>query len=247
MKTVASKIGLSPGKQLLSSREKMLLTAIVVYSFIPTFGGLLRLVDLANGSSMLPDNLRALSAPLPIVLHILSSFVFCIFGAVQFSPSIRRNQPDMHQMVGRFVAIAGCVSAATGLWMTVYFVFPAELQGSLLYVARIVLGIAMIGCIFRALVAIRSKNVPQHSAFMLRAYAIGQGASTQAFLGIGWMIFTQTELSGALRDVQMVFAWVLNLMVAELLIRKRLPPRRFQTPGADAARARTQSHPITVK
>ena len=221
----------------------MLLTAIVVYSFIPTFGGLLRLVDLANGSSMLPDNLRALSAPLPIVLHILSSFVFCIFGAVQFLPSIRRNQPAMHQMVGRFVAIAGCVSAATGLWMTVYFVFPAELQGSLLYVARIVLGIAMIGCIFRALVAIRSKNVPQHSAFMLRAYAIGQGASTQTFLGISWMVLTETELLGVQRDVQMVFAWVLNLMVAELLIKKLLRPRRLQTPSLDVARARTQTHP----
>lgn len=241
MKRVENKISLPPGKKLLSRREKMLLTAIVVYSFIPTFGGLLRVVDLANGSTMLPENLRALSVPLPIVIHILASFVFCIFGAVQFLPGIRRDRPNIHRSVGRLVAIAGCVSAATGVWMTVYFTFPAELQGSLLYLARIVLGTTMIGFIFRSVVAIRSKNLSKHRAFMLRAYAIGQGASTQTFLGIGWMIFTGTELLGPLRDIQMVFAWVLNLMVAEFLIKKLLPSRRLQTPGVDATGARTQS------
>ena len=43
----------------------------------------------------------------------------------------------------------------------------------------------MIGFIVWAVIAIRSRNVFQHSASMLRAYAIGQGASMQAILGIG--------------------------------------------------------------
>jgi len=62
---------------------------------------------------------------------------------------------------------------------------------------------------------------------MLRAYAIGQGASTQTFLGIAWIIVFGTDLLGPLRDGMMVFAWVLNLLVAEFLIVKILTPRKL--------------------
>ena len=60
---------------------------------------------------------------------------------------------------------------------------------------------------------------------MLRAYAIGQGASTQTVLGIGWMIALGTEPLGPLRDGMMVFAWGLNLLTAEFLIRTMFAPR----------------------
>ena len=57
---------------------------------------------------------------------------------------------------------------------------------------------------------------------MLRAYAIGQGASTQAFLGISWIVVAGTEPLGPLRDGLMVFAWVLNLLVADFVTGKFL-------------------------
>lgn len=62
---------------------------------------------------------------------------------------------------------------------------------------------------------------------MLRAYAIGQGASTQSFLGLGWIIASGTEPLGPLRDGMMVFAWALNLLVAEYLIGKFLAPNKL--------------------
>ena len=106
--------------------------------------------------------------------------------------------------------------------MTHFFSFPAELQGSLLYGVRIILGLSMIGLIAWALMAIRSHNYLHHGASMLRAYAIGQGASTQALIGIGWIIITGIEPQGSLRDFLMVFAWAFNLLTAEWLIRKFL-------------------------
>lgn len=72
----------------------------------------------------------------------------------------------------------------------------------------------MIGLIAWAVVAIRNRNHFQHSACMLRAYAIGLGASTQAFVGIGWMMFTGIEPQGPLRDGLMVFSWAINLLAA---------------------------------
>ncbi len=208
--------------KVLGRREWAILIAIILYSFIPAFGGLFRVLELAGGPAVAPENLRALAAPLPIVLHILSSSLFCLLGAVQFLPSVRRDQPATHRVIGRTVAIAGCISAATGLWMTHYYTFPNELQGNLLYLVRMILGSTMIGLIGSAVVAIRYSNVFQHSASMLRAYAIGQGASTQAFVGISWIIVFGAEPLGPLRDGMMVFAWVLNLLVAEFLVRRFL-------------------------
>jgi uncharacterized membrane protein len=206
--------------KVLTRAEWAILAAIIIYSFIPTFGGLIRVLELAGGPAIAPENLRALAAPVPIILHILSSFLFCIVGAIQFLPSIRRHHPAIHRCFGRLVWAAGCISAGSGLWMTHFYSFPADLQGNLLYWVRIMLGCLMIGFIARAVTAIRSQNIFGHSAAMLRAYAIGQGASTQTFLGIGWMIISGTELLGPIRDNVMVLAWALNLMVAELVIRK---------------------------
>lgn len=216
--------------QPISRPEKLLLIALVIYSFIPAFGGLFRILELAGGPALgLPDNPRALTAPVIIGLHILSSAVFCIAGAVQFLPSLRRQHAGAHHIIGRAVAAAGCLSAATGLWMTHFFSFPVQLQGILLYGVRIILSLSMIGLIAWAVTAIRNRNHYQHSACMLRAYAIGLGASTQTFVGIGWMIFTGFESQGLMRDSLMVFSWAINLLAAEWLIRKFLRRRTRRT------------------
>lgn len=156
-----------------SRSELILFALIVVYSFVPAVGGLLRVLELVGGPAIIPENPRALSTPFPITLHILTSFLFCIAGALQFLPSIRRHHPATHRVIGRTVVLAGCLAAASGLWMTHIYVFPAELQGNLLYWVRMVLGSLMIGFIVWAVAAIRSRNVFRHSALMLRAYAIG--------------------------------------------------------------------------
>jgi len=212
-----------------SSREWMFPAIILIYSFVPTFGGLFRITELLGGPAIVPANPRALAHPLPVVLHILSSFLFCLLGALQFLPSLRRHHLGPHRMIGRVVAAAGCMSALTGLWMTHFYAFPQDLQGSLLYWVRILLSLSMVGLIVWAVIAIRSRNILAHSAAMLRAYVIGQGASTQAVLGISWMVAFGTEPLGSLRDVMMVLAWVLNLLIAELLISKMFAPRTLPT------------------
>jgi uncharacterized membrane protein len=206
--------------------EWAVLGLILVYSFIPVIGGLIRVLELAGGPQIAPENPRALLAPLPITLHIFSSILFCVLGAFLFLPSLRRKRPATHRAIGRVAALAGCISALTGLWMTHFYVFSEALQGPLLYWVRLVLGTAMVGLIFWAVIAIRSRKVFQHSAAMVRAYAIAQGASTQAVMGITWIIVVGSEAMGPLRDGLMIFAWVLNLLVAEIFIRSILRPAR---------------------
>ncbi|WP_257883920.1 DUF2306 domain-containing protein [Roseobacter insulae] len=220
---------------ILSRREWGLFLAIVVYSLIPTFGGLFRVLELAGGPSIVPENPRALADPVPIILHIVGSFLFCIAGALQFLPGIRHYRPAMHRGIGCVVAVAGCVSAASGLWMTVAFDFPAALQGTILFFVRINLGVLMLCLIIWAILASRSGNIFRHSASMVRAYAIGQGASTQALFGIGWMVIAGTEPAGSLRDGLMVGSWAVNMLIAEVVIGKLLRPKRFRAAGHSRA------------
>lgn len=203
----------------ISRRERTFLALVLLYSFIPAVFGLLRIPELFGGPLIMPPNPRAVIDPVPISLHILGSSVFCLVGAVQFLPSLRRHRPALHRTLGRVVAAAGCVSALTGLWMTVSYVFPDALQGPLLYGARVILSLTMFGFIAWAIVAIRSRQLAAHRAAMLRAYAIGQGASTQTALFVIAMIFMNTEPLGIDRDLMMIGAWIINLAVAELLIR----------------------------
>lgn len=205
---------------IITKRQALLLAALFVYSFVPTVGGLFRIVELANGPSIMPPNPRAIADPMPIVLHVIGSFVFCIFGAVQFLPNLRRALPRVHQINGYAVAVAGILSAATGLWMTQAFVFPEALQGALLYWARVFLSVAMMGLIVSAISSAKCGEVFHHQANMMRAYAIGQGASTQAFLGMATLVLTGIEPTGPLRDGMMVLAWAINLYVAEFLIHR---------------------------
>jgi len=210
----------------ISRREWAFLALVFLYSFIPAVVGLFRIPELLGMPAIVPPNPRAVIDPVPITLHILGSSVFCLAGAVQFLPSLRRHRPALHRTLGRIVAAAGCVSALTGLWMTVSYAFPAALQGTLLYGARIVLSLAMVAFIAWAVVAIRSRNLAAHRAAILRDYAIAQGASTQTALFLITMIFVGTEPLGVARDLMMMAAWAINIGVAEVLIHRAFGTRR---------------------
>lgn len=215
--------------KLFTRREWAVLFVIVIFSSLPTIGGLVRLTELAGGPSILPKNPRALASPWPIILHILGNFVFCIAGAIQFLPSLRRHYLKTHKMLGRVMVIAGVLSASTGLWMTFFFTFHVTNQGDLLFSVRVILGFAMIGLLGLAIIAVKARSFKCHGASMLRAYAIGQGASTQALLGIAWILSVGAEPTGFFRDCFMVFCWILNLLVAEALIHFLITKPAFTT------------------
>ena len=99
----------------ISRREWAFLALVLLYSFIPAVVGLVRLPELLGAPAIIPPNPRAEIDPLPITAHILGSSVFCLVGAVQFLPSLRRYRPALHRTLGRVVAAAGCASALTGL------------------------------------------------------------------------------------------------------------------------------------
>jgi len=94
----------------------------------------------------------------------------------------------------------------------------------LLYVLRLVFGSAMVACLVLGFTAFRRRGIAVHRAWMIRAYAIGLAAGTQAFTeGIGGAVFGAGELHG---DLAKGAGWVINLAVAEWVIRRKPPGRR---------------------
>jgi len=200
--------------------EWWLLAGLLALSFVPCISGGFRLLELGLDIQILPGNPRVLSAPVPAVLHILSSVHFCFLGALQLIPGIRGAYPKFHRFSGRMLIVSGLVAAMTGLWMTHFYAFDPALQGDILYFVRIVVSLAMMACIGLALSAILRMQIMHHMAWMIRAYALAQGAGTQVLLTI-LLLPIVGEPTGIIRDTVMTVAWLINLMVAEVVIRNQ--------------------------
>ena len=155
------------------------------------------------------------------MLHILSVVPFSVLGAFQFAPAFRRRWPAWHRAAGRGLVVCGMVAALTGLWMAHFYPWPAG-DGVVLYGLRLVFGSAMVGSIAMAVHAIRRRDFPAHGRWMTRAYAIGLGAGTQALTHLPWFLFVGTPGESA-RAVLMGAGWVVNLAIAEWILRRSGP------------------------
>ncbi len=197
---------------------------LLALAFIPVVAGVVRLVELASGAPMTPDNTRFIAAPIPVALHIVSVTVYCIVGAFQFSPGLRRYHPRWHRLAGRVLVPFGLVAALSGIWMALtYAIVPAD--NALLHSFRLLAGSGMAVAPVLGYAAIRRRDVEVHQGWMRRAYAIGQGAGTQALTQLP-VILLSGPLDDMTKALMMGAAWVINLGVAELLIRRRREARR---------------------
>ena len=192
---------------------------LILLSVIPLIFGAIRLNQLANGAEITPDNARFFASPSPVVIHIISSAVYALFGAFQFVSRLWKRGNGWHRWVERLLVPFGLAVGLSGLWMTLFYDYP-EGASKLLYGLRLFFGFGMVLSIILGFISIRQRDVNQHRAWMTRAYAIGLGAGTQVLTGmVGAMIFIKpNEFENALL---MGAAWAINLAVAEWIIRKQ--------------------------
>ncbi len=194
--------------------------ALVAVSVIPVVAGTLRIVQLAGGPELMPADGRFDRIPLAIVVHIVGAIGYALVGTLQFVPRFRRRHWAWHRRAGRVLAVAGLMVAGSALWLTLFYE-PKPGTGDLLHLFRLTFASAMAASLVLGFAAIRRRDVPAHRAWMIRAYALGLAAGTQAFTeGIGGALFGTGELRG---DLAKGAAWVINLAVAEWVIRQ--PPR----------------------
>ena len=195
--------------------------ALLAISAIPIAAGIARLVGLASNTEFNGDSARFFAAPVPVILHIISASLFSVLGALQFSTGLRQKNPLFHKVSGRIAVQSGVIAALSGLWMTAMYPIPSALQGNLLYGVRVMVGIGMLVSIALAVTAVMHRDIVGHRAWMIRGYAIGQGAGMQVVILLPWMLVIGTP-SALQRDVLMSLAWLVNLSIAEWVIYKQL-------------------------
>ena len=212
-----------------SRSEWWIPASLILLSLVPAVAGTARLTDLAEGGAVTPENARFFASPLPVVLHILTVIPYSILGALQFGPAFRRRHRGWHRAAGRVLVGCGLIAALTGLWMTLVYPWPAG-DGWLVYLERLVFGTAMLAALVLALDAIRRRDFASHGAWMTRAYAIGLGAGTQVLTHLPWFVFAEGKPGELPRAVMMGAGWVVNVIVAEWIIRRGSTRRRRSAP-----------------
>jgi uncharacterized membrane protein len=204
-----------------STRRWLGPAGLVLLSLIPVAAGAFRVTQLSTGADTGPDTARFFADPVPIVTHIVSVTVFSLAGALQFLPrrgSAGRRRPRWHRVNGWVQVPAGLGAALSGLWLTVFYPRPDDV-GDLVTAFRLVFGAAMAGSIVLGVVAVRRRDFGKHRAWMVRAFAIGLGAGTQAFTHGVW-IAAVGPVDKQSKAFAMLAGWLINLAVAEYVIRR---------------------------
>jgi hypothetical protein len=209
----------------------LLPAGLITFGLLPVLANALRRAALALGAAGSAPG-EAGGMPLPAALHVVGATVFVVLGAVQFSTSFRRRRPRWHRIAGRVAILAALLAAGSGLWLAFTTLPDSSL---LLFFFRLLAAAGLALSIILGFRAIRQRRLPQHRAWMIRAFAVGLGAATQVFtLGFGEAIFGRTELSIAVLNGA---GWAINLAVAEWLIRRT--SRRVAHRSTDQAAVRS--------
>ena len=212
-----------------NKREWLVPVSLILLSLVPVIAGAARIVELSGGAEVTSDNARFFASPIPVVLHIISVTLYCLLGALQFTPRLRRPKSNWHRVSGRLLIPSGLIAALSGLWMAQFYPWPKG-DGELLYAMRLLFGSAMLLSIIFGVVAIRQRKFIRHGEWMIRGYTIGLGAGTQVLTHIPMLLFPDIVGVELPRAIMMGAGWIINLAVAEWVIRKqrarRAQPRR---------------------
>ncbi|GAB4057334.1 DUF2306 domain-containing protein [Catellatospora paridis] len=214
------------------NRSRLVPYGLIALSFVPVVAGAFRVTELASGAPVDDGNARFFAQPLPVVLHIIGATVYCLLGAFQFDAVLRRRRPGWHRVAGRVLIPCGLAAALTGIWMAVFYDLP-PVDGLGVMLLRLVFGGAMALAIVLGFACVRRRDFTAHRAWMMRAYAIGLGAGTQAFTHLPWLVAGNVPDERG-RFTAMAAGWLINLAVAEWFIRRS---RRRPAPAGTAATA----------
>ena len=202
--------------------EWLVPAGLVALSVVPVLAGIVRVTHIATSAPVSVEDARFFTSPAPVVLHIVAVSLYSLLGAFQFAPGFRRRHRGWHRAAGRILVPCGIAVALSGLWMTQFYLHTA-VDGPALYVVRLIVGSAMLAAVLIGAFAVRRRDFQAHGAWMTRAYALALGAGTQALTQAPWLIFVGPQ-EPVDRVILMTAGWVINIAVAEWLIRRG--PRR---------------------
>ena len=202
----------------------------------------------------LAKDYAATPVPVQVVfyIHIFSAGLALVLGPFQFARTIRRRYLTVHRWIGRISMYAIGIAAASGLVMA--FFTSAGFVG---FFGFGTLSVLWAWTTYRGYRAIRERDIASHEAWMIRSFALTFAAPTlRLWLGVlagAQLLLDPNTTASPELVMQNVYApvpflcWLPNIVIAEIIIRRRnLPGLRF-SPSPTAPRAApTQPKPTAT-
>lgn len=208
----------------MKTRNWLVPTLLLLLGALNVISGAFQLDSIQQGPPAVPDEFTTMeyfTSPIPIVGHIIFGIFLNILGPLQFAPVTWRRWPMWHRWSGRLLIVSGFVVAASGLWMNHFY---PQYGGLLKYPGIVVNSIGIAASMALALWYIRSRDIPSHRKWMMRAIAFGLGPATQRlFLLPVFLIYGM--VSDMTIGIVIWLGFLLNLAVVEwVLARERRNP-----------------------
>lgn len=207
-------------------RNRWLVAVLLLLSAVPVLAGVYRLGTLVGAVEASSDSARLLAVGRPLAAHVGATAIFLLVGPFQLAPAFRARHPRAHRAAGLFAAPAGLVAALSGLWLTLT-IEPGPYDGRALFWIRVVVGVAMVVELALGLAALPRRQFAAHGAWMIRAYALGLGAGTQVLTHLGMRLAGANPTTDH-RTVAMGGAWLINVLIAEWVVRSKLQKQSTQ-------------------
>jgi uncharacterized membrane protein len=163
-------------------------------------------------------------------LHIGFAGVALVVGPFQFARRLRRRVPRVHRIMGRIYLVSVAIGGTAALVMA-----PFNTAGFVGFFGFGSLAVLWLITGWKAYRSIRAGDVEAHQAWMIRNFSLTYAAVTLR-LWIGVLIAVQlTTFGGSFDEVWAnvyaavpFLAWIPNIVIAELMVRRRgLPGLRW--------------------
>jgi uncharacterized membrane protein len=186
-------------------------------------------------------------------VHIVSAGLALAVGPFQFAKAIRVRYRAVHRWIGRTYAVSIAFASVSGLVMAAF-----NSAGFVGFFGFGTLSVLWAWTTWRGYRAIRERDVASHQAWMIRSFALTFAAPTlRLWLGVLILFQVVVGTGGADVEVDQLMAnayaavpflcWLPNIVVAEIMIRRRdLPGLRFSPSPSSRGTARADAVAVQV-
>ena len=198
------------------SKPRRLLFALYAPTMLAIVLAAVQVVQIPLGA-LPPDSQRLQAAPVWHFMHVMAGAAFGLIGPLQFSRALKNRFAMVHRVLGHlFVAAGAAISLST---LALLWRFPAAYSPAISG-GRLVFGTALGLALARAMRAVFRRDYTRHRNWMIRAYAIGIGATVVSTVFFPIYVITGAPPQGMVADAVFLGSWSACIAFAEILVRR---------------------------